>query len=181
MHSSGWDQNFLLVLAPQRYAPGASWHSIGMSPKNTCPPHRLCVDSDTPIHCWIPASLRVSNDSNKSNQNPKPVLLLIPGFGVHAIWHWNAHFVPIALFLRNCPLSYIFFFSSLRGLSQTGCERDLCRPLFVNSENVGLRPFAARLFRRNTKPRVVRSKTMLSRYGPPTLPFQLVFSEQYDT
>ena len=64
-----------------------------MSPKNTCPPHRLCVDSDIPIHCWVPASLRVSNDSNKYNQNMKQELLLIPGLGVHAIWHRDAHFV----------------------------------------------------------------------------------------
>jgi hypothetical protein len=53
-------------------------------------PHSVSVDSDTSIHCWIPASLPVSSESKESNSNPKPVILLIPGFGLNAIWHWNA-------------------------------------------------------------------------------------------
>ncbi|KAJ4734082.1 alpha/beta-Hydrolases superfamily protein [Rhynchospora pubera] len=69
----------------------------------------ISVDSDTTIHCWISASLPVSNESKKPDSNTKPVLLLIPGFGTHAIWHWNAQVGPMSRHFDIIVPDLIFF------------------------------------------------------------------------
>lgn len=72
-------------------------------------PDTFSVDSDTTIHCWIPSSLPVSNESKESNPNPKPVLLLIPGFGLDAVWHWNAQVGPLSRHFDIIVPDLIFF------------------------------------------------------------------------
>lgn len=93
--------------------------------------HTASVDSDTTIHCWIPASLRVSNDSNKSNQNPKPVLLLLPGFGVHAIWHWNAQAGPLSRYLYIIVPYILLFCGGSSSRRSEVCLKLVAREIFV--------------------------------------------------
>lgn len=93
--------------------------------------HTVSVDSDTTIHCWIPASLRVSNDSNKSHQNPKPVLLLIPGFGVHAIWHWNAQAGPLSRYFYIIVPDLLLFCGGSSSRRSEVCLKLVAREIFV--------------------------------------------------
>lgn len=81
-------------------------------------PETVSVDSDTTINCWIPASLPASRESKQSDTDPKPVLLLIPGFGLNAIWHWNAQVGPMSRHFDVIVPDLIFFGGSTTSSSQ---------------------------------------------------------------
>ncbi|KAJ3673649.1 hypothetical protein LUZ60_005641 [Juncus effusus] len=83
----------------------------------------ISIDSATTFHCWLPSSFPLSNnskdESNNSTKNAKPILLLIHGFGPHAIWHWSAQVGPLSRQFDLIVPDLIF----LGGSSSTSSQR----------------------------------------------------------
>ncbi|XP_072991000.1 uncharacterized protein [Typha latifolia] len=66
-------------------------------------PETLNLDSETTIQCWISESLSVSSP------NPKPILLLIHGFGPTATWQWRSQVGPLARHFDLIVPDLLFF------------------------------------------------------------------------
>lgn len=74
-------------------------------------PSSAAVDADTTIHFWAHPSL-LSSSSSASEKQPRPVVVLIHGFGPDPTWQWAAQVGPLSRHFDLVVPTLLFFGAS---------------------------------------------------------------------
>lgn len=84
-------------------------------------PRTIHIDSQTSMLCWVPKDASIDPSADGKAPPGKPPLLLLHGFGAHAIWQWTGQ-IGALLRIRQVYMPDLVFFGGSRSSSPDRTE-----------------------------------------------------------